>query len=48
MSDDFNLKNVDAAHPQAFDADATHNIAVASGGDPLASSMFLAPSAPIH
>ena len=33
VADDFNLKNVDAAHPQAFDADATNNIAVASGGD---------------
>ena len=33
VADDFNLKNVDAAHPQSFDADATHNIAVASGGD---------------
>ena len=33
VADDFNLKNVDAAHPQTFDADATHNIAVASGGD---------------
>ena len=33
VGDDFNLKNVDAAHPQSFDADATHNIAVASGGD---------------
>jgi nitrous oxidase accessory protein NosD len=33
VADDFNLKNVDAAHSQAFDADATHNLAVASGGD---------------
>ena len=33
VADDFNLKNVDAAHPQAFDANATHNLAVASGGD---------------
>ena len=33
VADDFNLKNVDAAHPQTFDADATHNTAVASGGD---------------
>jgi trimeric autotransporter adhesin len=33
VGDDFNLKNVDAAHPQSFDADATHNVAVASGGD---------------
>ena len=33
IADDFNLKNVDAAHSQAFDADATHNLAVASGGD---------------
>ena len=47
VDDDFNLKNVDAAHPQSFDADATHNIAVASGGDSVASCMFSAPSAPI-
>jgi hypothetical protein len=33
IGDDFNLKNIDAAHAQTFDANATHNLAVASGGD---------------
>src|SRR5262249_38511167 len=31
--DDFNLRNVDASHPQTFDAGATHNVAAASGSD---------------
>ena len=46
VADDFNLKNVDAAHPQSFDADATHNIAVASGGDTVGVSCSRHPRIP--